>query len=64
MTTVTVVQYFQKMFCQTIRSGGRLHRWIIDTLIANPTLPAADYLYDRGICSNVSTLSSYYFMEK
>uniref|UniRef100_A0A1I7VP68 non-specific serine/threonine protein kinase n=1 Tax=Loa loa TaxID=7209 RepID=A0A1I7VP68_LOALO len=42
---------FQKMFCQTIRSGGRLHHWIIDTLIANPVLPAADYLYDRGICS-------------
>ncbi|VDK81407.1 unnamed protein product, partial [Onchocerca ochengi] len=42
---------FQKMFCQTIRNGGRLHHWIIDTLIANPVLPAADYLYDRGICS-------------
>uniref|UniRef100_A0A0R3RYI5 non-specific serine/threonine protein kinase n=1 Tax=Elaeophora elaphi TaxID=1147741 RepID=A0A0R3RYI5_9BILA len=39
--------HFQKMFCQTIRSGGRLHHWIIDTLIANPILPAADYLYDR-----------------
>ncbi|CAG9537016.1 unnamed protein product [Cercopithifilaria johnstoni] len=42
---------FQKMFCQTIRSGGRLHHWIIDTLIANPVLPAADYLYDRVMCS-------------
>ncbi|VIO88081.1 Uncharacterized protein BM_BM7162 [Brugia malayi] len=42
---------FQKMFCQAIRSRGRLHHWIIDTLIANPVLPAADYLYDRGICS-------------
>ncbi|VBB25904.1 unnamed protein product [Acanthocheilonema viteae] len=42
---------FQKMFCQTIRSGGRLHHWLIDTLIANPVLPAADYLYDRVICS-------------
>ncbi|VDM23310.1 unnamed protein product [Wuchereria bancrofti] len=42
---------FQKMFCQTIRSRGRLHHWIIDTLIANPVLPAADYLYDRDICS-------------
>lgn len=41
------------MFCQTIRSGGRLHHWIIDTLIANPILPAADYLYDRVICSAV-----------
>uniref|UniRef100_A0A915PPF6 non-specific serine/threonine protein kinase n=1 Tax=Setaria digitata TaxID=48799 RepID=A0A915PPF6_9BILA len=37
---------------QTIRSGGRLHHWIIDTLIANPVLPAADYLYDRSVCSS------------
>lgn len=45
------------MFCQTVRNGGRLHHWIIDTLIANPVLPAADYLYDRAICSAVRKYS-------
>ncbi|VDN42962.1 unnamed protein product [Gongylonema pulchrum] len=40
------------MFYQALRnSGGHLHRWMMDTLIANSQPPAADYLYDHSVCS-------------
>ncbi|VDN04109.1 unnamed protein product [Thelazia callipaeda] len=43
---------FQKMFYRAIRTGGRLHHWMMEKLVANPVPPAADYLYDRNICSS------------
>lgn len=42
------------MFSHALRnSSGRLHQWIMDTLSANALSPAADYLYDRNVCSGV-----------